>query len=468
MAWIGTAVSKSLVEVDFTAKGEPVEYIETHGRGTFKVMSQTYYSQGIPLSPGQMVFTNPLRTPIPKPSGNFSILGVVGDIVKDGPDGDKVPAPLSELYDHHWIVEDLYHKNELCQYGPNYVFGIGAESRNSPLHFPKGTGYSVADGTSWGGNIHLLRTDGGASLAGDDPWLAAKECDECYYDAGGTKGPKCTLDKNGTFECCGEACYDGSCSCPTKQGIDMTPVTYFLRYTMNYTYDVSAITPVSVGVITTPNCLAFYGVYRDDSSPESLSTTSFPVPEDGEILLGQGHLHTGAINMSMFVNDVYVCSSYPTYGQQEGVAGDELGHLVTISPCYTADDHDGQGYLVKKGDTIRLDAYYWVGSFDPRIAPTPGGTHLNVMAYMYMAYKGVADATVSASIPPLQCQRALRNSCKSDIGNEDGCLRCAHQFDHELAAGNCSSVDVSNACKHMLPVGYAAPAPSAWQSELVV
>ena len=65
-----------------------------------------------------------------------------------------------------------------------------------------------------------------------------------------------------------------------------------------------------------------------------------------------------------------------------------LGTLVGMSYCYTADNHDGQGYLVKKGDNIRLDAYYSVGSEDLRIAPTPAGTHLNVMAYMYMSYKG--------------------------------------------------------------------------------
>ena len=76
---------------------------------------------------------------------------------------------------------------------------------------------------------------------------------------------------------------------------------------------------------------------------------------------------------------------------------------------------------MKKGDNIRLDAYYWVGSEDPRIAPTPAGTHLNVMAYMYVAYKGIADEAVSAKIPPLSCQRALRDNCKRHLGHEVDC-----------------------------------------------
>ena len=151
-------------------------------------------------------------------------------------------------------MDDLYHTNE---HGPYCVFGIGAESHITPLFFPKGTGYSVADGAQWSGNIHLLRTDCGTSLAGDDPWLVAKERDECNFDASGSKASKCTLDNNATFDCCGVGFYNDYCACPTKPSIDMTPISYYPRYTTNYTYDVSAITPVKVGVITTPSCQFF-------------------------------------------------------------------------------------------------------------------------------------------------------------------------------------------------------------------
>ena len=137
---------------------------------------------------------------------------------------------------------------------------------------------------------------------------------------------------------------------PTKHGIDMTPISYYPRYTINYTFDVSAITSVKVGVITTPSCLFFYGVYQNDARPQSLS----------------------------------VCSSFPTYGRQEGAAGDELGHLAGMSYCYTADNHDGQVYLVKKGhngSAHRADSHW---------------NPLYVMAYMYMSYKGTGDEAVSA------------------------------------------------------------------------
>jgi hypothetical protein len=67
-------------------------------------------------------------------------------------------VPLSFVYDHHWIAEDASHKNDLCQGFENYVFGIGAESRNSPTSFHAGYGYPLPVGDAWGGNIHLLHT----------------------------------------------------------------------------------------------------------------------------------------------------------------------------------------------------------------------------------------------------------------------------------------------------------------------
>ena len=88
------------------------------------------------------------------------------------------------MYDHHWIALSNYHHNQIC--GVEYVFGIGAESRNNPVNFPAGFGYLVEPGVTWGANVHLLRTEG---LAGDNPHKAAKMCNECYYAPG--KGAQC-------------------------------------------------------------------------------------------------------------------------------------------------------------------------------------------------------------------------------------------------------------------------------------
>mmetsp|Transcript_22325 Transcript_22325/g.27722 ORF Transcript_22325/g.27722 Transcript_22325/m.27722 type:complete len:106 (-) Transcript_22325:114-431(-) len=43
-------------------------------------------------------------------------------------------------------------------------------------------------------------------------------------------------------------------------------------------------------------------------------------------------------------------------------------------------------FFLHKDDYVRLDSWYFVGSDDPRIAPLPGGGHLNVMGYMYTVF----------------------------------------------------------------------------------
>merc|ERR1719487_2234120 len=226
-----------------------------------------------------MLFTDMAKTLVPMPGyriRDYAITGVLGDIAKDAPVGGKIAAPLSEVYDHHWIVQDRSHRNRLCPYGPNYVFGIGAESRNTPVRFPQGSGYFVKAGDLWGANIHLLRTDAGKYLQGDTPHSAVQQCNECFYAP--NKGAGCTPEKNGTFQCCGENCYDGSCSCPTTAAAKrVPPTTYYLRYEVNYTYDIDSVTSVNTGVFTSPSCATFYKVLRNDAQPESLSTTTFKI-----------------------------------------------------------------------------------------------------------------------------------------------------------------------------------------------
>ena len=134
------------------------------------------------LAPGEMVFTDTDTTKLAMPSAGltgYSILGFSGEIV----DGDHKSAPLSECYDHHWIAVQKGHNNPF-KCGPNYIVGIGAESRNTVDRYPAGHGYHVKPGDNeWGANIHLLHTVG---LEGDK-LEASKECNECYYAP--NKGP---------------------------------------------------------------------------------------------------------------------------------------------------------------------------------------------------------------------------------------------------------------------------------------
>jgi len=58
-------------------------------------------------------------------------------------------------------------------------------------------------------------------------------------------------------------------------------------------------------------------------------------------MFGVGHQHSGALNLSVYLNDQYVCSSYPRYGTTVGKAGDEKGHLVEMTLCLEFDGTSG-------------------------------------------------------------------------------------------------------------------------------
>jgi len=115
--------------------------------GSFTVQQETYYSAPITLEAGHMVFTDYAKTRLKMPSGEYAITYFIGDIVFAD---THQPVPLSDVYDHHWIAVSSAHRNQLCK-GSNieYVFGIGAESRHSPVSFSPGFGYHVANGTYW-------------------------------------------------------------------------------------------------------------------------------------------------------------------------------------------------------------------------------------------------------------------------------------------------------------------------------
>ena len=46
----------------------------------------------------------------------------------------------------------------------------------------------------------------------------------------------------------------GSCKCPTKPGTANTTSTFYLTYTVEYTYDVDQIKPLMMGTLAAPSC----------------------------------------------------------------------------------------------------------------------------------------------------------------------------------------------------------------------
>lgn len=372
----GTSVVGAAIEFGMASATSTVL---TGEAGPYTVKQQTFFSKPITLEAGHMIFTNPDKTPLKMPSGEYAITYFIGDIVN----ADTLqPVPLSEVYDHHWIALSSNHVNQFCKGSIEYTFGIGAESRNSPVRFPPGFGYHVPNGTHWSANIHLLRSEG---LAGENPFKATKECNECYYSPG--KGQGCTPEYNGTFNCCGEADAEGKMRCAISP--NPPPARdYRLRYTFNYTEEVTKVRPVYVGTVAAPNCRVFYSALRNDSQPIEHSGYRLTVPARMTVLLAVGHLHVGGINISLSINGQAVCTSFPTYGTQPGVAGNEKGYLVRMSDCI---DSSTGALELHKGDELAIDSHYFVGSDDSRLLYSDG-THLNVMSYIYLGYYRPAES----------------------------------------------------------------------------
>merc|ERR1712048_568140 len=109
------------------------------------------------------------------------------------------------------------------------------------------------------------------------------------------------------------------------------------------------------------------------------TSLSWTAPVSGDILLSVGHVHAGAINITLFINDEEACTTVPIYGTQEGVPGNEKGYLVGNPACVKTDH-------VKVGDKITVTSHYWVGhGVDPSGSLLPGGFHGGTMDYFYLA-----------------------------------------------------------------------------------
>jgi hypothetical protein len=66
-----------------------------------------------------------------------------------------------------------------------------------------------------------------------------------------------------------------------------------------------------------PQCVYEYNEPEEDSvSPAHKATDVFRITakDAGEIVFGVGHMHSGAINVTMELNGKFVCASYPVYG----------------------------------------------------------------------------------------------------------------------------------------------------------
>ena len=249
--------------LDMDLKFEEHSHLKTKTMSGIVNHVQTFRSPPMPLHFGEVVFTNPSRTPLEMPTGNngvYTITSFTAGVVDEA--GNQVP--LDEVYNHHWLVFDGKGNLGPCR-GLDYKFGVGAESRGFPVEFPAPYGL-VTDGTeTWEANIHLLRT---VNL---DPSWGVQKCIECH-------GPNkwCNASQSGTFTCCDQGTY-----CPTVVNSSVTapnPKTYYLQYTVGWHEVTPEDKPVGIFVLDASGESLFESNVSNISLHSVFSTHSFLSP----------------------------------------------------------------------------------------------------------------------------------------------------------------------------------------------
>ncbi len=294
-----------------------------------------------------MIFTDPNATPLQFPGGVVGIKSFSAQIV--GEDGS--PTLLSEVYLHHWLVFDGLGNRGVCGGYLSYQFGVGAESRKTKTEFPEGYALVTTGEERWGANIHVLRTTNVPDV---------QSCIECHCAQGG-----------GGFQCCpdGSFCPTGSNPSPTR--------TYYLEYTIEWTEDVSGVSPVDIYVLDASGCQIEYNVPQCRAQPcINLATQQITLPDDTDVVLMMGHLHVGGLNLTVTARDPQtgitsdLCKATSIMGTGDE-PGNEKGYVVGMTVC----SWDTPLHL-PRGTVVTYTGYY---SSDPY--------HDSVMSLVYLATK---------------------------------------------------------------------------------
>jgi hypothetical protein len=394
-------------EVTVRTNNDPIEwYAPEHTVVEHSMYGDTtesvYYSHPLGLETGGAVFTTPIVTtiPMPDPGKQFAILKMQYDIV----DMNKRSVPLTELYVHHWLVYDTPTMGTGWNIGcggtgtfVSNVYGAGAEVRGEHYAYPPGFGYKsgIAGRPYWSANLHFIRTqdlstkDFNGSLG-----AALKSCIECEYAPGKASGCRPGLDGSGVFACC-----EQSARCPVNNPSDKTKVQYMLKQSLTWTTDVAKVQGVRMAVIDGFECGTLTnlvpgkkrkGTTCGDKVCKTLVTR--PAPFDGTIVWGYDHQHVGALNASFSVNGDWKCSSFPHTGTDpHDTPGNSKGYIVAFKNCIDPDKYPQSAIVIKKGDSLTLEAYYTIDPADTTALPLPGGSHTGTMHLFYMF---IAEGTV--------------------------------------------------------------------------
>jgi len=348
--------------VTFESVGSSSQLRKLDDGTSFEATTETFRSSVFSLHAGEVAFSNPYKTVLqfPKTGGDYMITKFQGEVV----DANGVSVPLDEVYLHHWLIFNEQKPNlGVCGGYLKYNFGIGAESRGTPVEYPSGYGWRASSSDTWGMNLHILRTQGLKVTTNHSQ--AVKQCIECWPDT----GKSCST---AGFDCCQDGSY-----CPVDGSVTGTR-DYYFQYKVEYTTSITSLAEVHAIVLDASNCQVETNIKQNDLDPWSVTEYSWKSPVTANVVLAIGHLHNGAKNVTLYVNDKEMCTTTPRYGTEVGVAGNEKGYLVEAPGCVDAG-------AVKAGDKITVRSHYWVRSgTDPTGSGLPGGFHGGVMSYFYL------------------------------------------------------------------------------------
>ena len=465
-AILAGSASSTTSTTSTTSGGKPatsVSFVQVHERVDVDASDQatthtTFRSQAMPLAPGEVVFTQIADTPLVMPAGPIAITGFSAEVIDDR----NVSVPLTEVYNHHWLVFNSRSNEGMCQPFPSnsgflrYVFGVGAESRGTPVQFPAPYAYVTTGAETWNANIHLLRTTdllpavstGGQEGAGSGGYSYGgyKGCAECLWSPFKEQRSfgACQQQNSGTFACCqtGSFCETNTTAAAGGGGAaGNTKKTYYLSYTVSYTAVTSAVVPLKIYLLDASDqgqgCQIDYNVpsaeFPVDPANNSVVKTraTWTMPDNfvpSRIVTAIGHLHIGgkqitlshaaaaaaaaatataAANGGTGGGDAQlttVCTSVPSYGTDpNNAAGNERGYLVAISSCAAGGPELGPaGFNIGPGDTLQVDSEYSVDVNDTTALPNfPGGSHGGVMSLVYFAVaEGLAPNASSSGNAP--------------------------------------------------------------------
>ncbi len=362
------------------------------------------------LRDGELFFTLPQHDSIPNLGYDYALVGVGSfrNLYRD----TRKSVSLDEVYVHHFNIFSIT------------ILSAEDLNRDPYMRLPEGYAMHIKD-PFLRINAHLISNKNLAPIEGSQE-RAHKECNECYFAP--TKGSDCTPEHSGTFLCCGDspACAksDEECFCPTTSN-SSTTTKYTIEVEFLVSKDLHKFKRIDQWAISAPSCsdnplgdsipeyyppdsycakenlksisndgALFHQVYENNKEPFLRTSVNVLAPTGGKLVWASSHLHTGAVNATLYQNGVPVCSTTTKHGTAEDPstnARNEQNHLVRISSCY--DQISSSGIRFEEGDVFTAESYYYAGSDDVRFSNViAAGEHRNAMSIWYtgMAFDGTS------------------------------------------------------------------------------